>query len=445
MLKTTSRQASGLFVCLGVLLDLAQPAAASGFFISQQSVEGIGRATAGNAALARDASTVFFNPAGLTRLQEPQLVTGISLISPRVSIDNKGSTAATPGTLGAPVPFPGGGGGNTFERGMVPNAYFAYPVPGDRLWLGLGLSAPFGLTTRAPKGWFGRYDSLRSGLATVDFAPSAALRINDMLSLGGGIDIQYAQATLASAVPNPLAPGGPSAATDGRNRLQGDDWSVGFNIGVLITPRQDTRFGLHYRSAVTQRLDGHYDISELTGPLATFNGRFAAHADLDLPDIVSLAVAHEVSPGLTLAAEYQWFNWSRFREVRARYSADQPDVVVPQHYEDSFAVAIGGEYALSTALTVRGGFRYEQTPTRNRFRTTTVPEGDNYSLGVGLSYAVCEGVLLDLGAFATLFDNADIDLERQFFAGTPAESRVNIKAEAEMVSATVALGLRMAF
>lgn len=442
---TCHRRAGAALLCLGVVAALPPQAAASGFFIPHQGAAIVGRATAGGAAIARDASTIFTNPAGLTALNAPQIVTGMSAIAVHASIDDEGSTAATPGTLGAAAAYPGGGGGNPSESGLVPGTFLAYPVPGDRLWLGLGITAPWGLTTHAPKGWFGRYDSIRAGLVSIDIAPTAALRITDALSIGAGIDFQYASATLVSAVPDPFAPGGPSPASDGRSRLEGDDWGFGFNLGVLVTPRPDTRIGVHYRSGITQRLDGRYEVSDLSGPLAAFNGRFAAKADIDLPDVLSIAAAHEVAPGLTLLAEYQWFNWSRFAEVRGEYAQGQPDVVVPQRYQDSFAVAIGVEYAASEALTLRGGLRHEQTPTRNAYRSTSVPEGDNYSLGLGLSYALLEGVVLDLGGFVTVFEDAPIDLDRTFFAGTAAESRVNIKGDAEMFSAVLALGVRVAF
>jgi long-chain fatty acid transport protein len=445
MMTRAACRAGAVLAGLGLVAVVPRPATASGFYIAQQGVEGIGRAKAGNAAVVRDASTVFTNPAGLTALKAPQIVAGISSINPNVRIDNQGSTAATPGTLGAAAAYSGSIASNSAERALVPNAYLACPMPGDRLWLGLGISAPWGLSTHAPRGWFGRYDSVRTSLATVDIAPSAAVRITDALSIGAGIDIQYATATLSSAIPDPLAPGGPSASTDGRNRLQGDDWATGFNIGVLVTPRTDTRIGVHYRSAITQRLDGRYEVSDLSGPLAGFNGSFAAHADLALPDIVSVAVAHDVSPALTLLVEYQWFNWSRFSEVQGSYAADQPDIVIPQGYRDSSAVSVGAEYAWSEKLTLRGGFRYEQTPTRNRYRTTSVPEGDNYSVGLGLSYTLGGGVVLSLGAFATVFEDAPIDLDRTFFAGTPAESRVAIRGDAEMVSTSLVLGFSMAF
>ena len=47
---------------------------AAGFQLIEQSVSGMGAAYAGAAATAEDASTVYFNPAGLTHLEEPQAI-----------------------------------------------------------------------------------------------------------------------------------------------------------------------------------------------------------------------------------------------------------------------------------------------------------------------------------------------------------------------------------
>ena len=128
------------------LLAGAQPAAAAGFYIKEQSVTGLGRAFAGESAMSEDAGTIFFNPAGMTRLKGPEATAGIHLLLPRADLENRGSTA-TARTLAGTVtrPIGGGDGGNPYDPTPVPNAYFAYPVMNRDLWVGLGVSAPFGL------------------------------------------------------------------------------------------------------------------------------------------------------------------------------------------------------------------------------------------------------------------------------------------------------------
>lgn len=441
---TTRRWCSAGFLAL-VSGVMAGQAAAGGFYLSQQSPTQVGRGGAGGGAIGGDASVIYTNPAALTTLARPEISLGGSVLMPRVDFEDAGSTATTLGSGGAPVATGGPDAGNPYDPTLVPNFYFAYPVPGDRLWLGVGVSTPFGIGVKFPKGWFGRYDAIRSAFSTVDIAPTLAFKINEYVSLGGGVDIQYAKAHQTAAVPNPFAPGGPQVGSDGRSKLEGEDWSVGFNAGILITPHPSTRIGLHYRSGITQDLDGENTITGLSGPLAAANGRFSAEAQIDLPDIATLTAAHELTPGLTLFGEFQWFNWSRYQEIRGEFADGRPDVVLPQNYRDSIAAVIGAEYAVASDLTLRCGFRYETTPTRDNYRTTTVPDADNYSLGAGLTYTLFEGLKLDAAVFGTLWEDTEIDRTNTFFAGTPAETSTTVKARAESRSVTASIGLRYLF
>jgi len=428
------------------LATAAQAAEASGFYLTQQSVPGVGRATAGQVAVAEDASTVVSNPAGMTELGGAQVLAGVSVLLPKTSFDDRGSSAGTPGTGGGDVAYGGGSGGNPFGPEAPPHAYAALPVgAGSDLWLGIGIATPFGLSLDYGSDWFGRYDSIESSLATVDVAMAVAYRVMDGLSVGGGVNVQSLDVRLTSAIPDTLAAGGPTAATDGRSVLRGDDVSVGFNAGILAEPVAGTRIGIHYRSAITHTLKGRVKTSGLGGPLADANGSADARADIRLPDIVSAGVAQAVGPRLTLLGEAQWFNWSRFGEVRVRLRDGGGELVLPQDYEDAWAVAVGGEYRCSDDLDLRAGLRYETTPTSDRFRSTGVPEGNNFSAGVGLSYRVAGGMVVDLAAFHTRARAGNVSLSRTFFEGTPAEGTVEVKGRARTHATTAALGLRYRF
>lgn len=421
------------------------PAAASGFYLSQQSARSVGRAFAGQAAGADDAATVVANPAGMTNLGSAQAMAGTAVIFPETKFRNKGSTAATPGTLGASVAYGGDNGGNPFDPAIVPDLYAAVPLFDTSLWFGVGLTSPFGLSLDYGSGWFGRYDSVESSLTTLELAPAIAYRLSDGISIGAGLNVQTVDVRLTNAIPDTLAPGAPSVATDGRNRLQGDDVSVGFNVGLLVSPWPSTRIGAHYRSAINHDLDGDVRVSGLGGALAAANGRFDADAKLRLPDIVCVGVAQGIGERATVFADVQWFNWSRFNEVRVKLANASQDAVLPQDYSDSYAVSVGGEYAWRDDLTVRGGFRFETTPTSDRYRSTGVPEGRNYSVGAGVSYRPLRDLDIDVSLFHTRWERANVSLTREFFAGTPAAASVDVKGRAETSSTTAALGVRYRF
>jgi long-chain fatty acid transport protein len=445
MIGRATRGSVPALLSLATALLSPATAAAAGFYLSQQSIQGAGRGFAGGAALGRDASTAYTNPAALTRLETAEAVAGVSVISPHAGFSNRSSTAASPGTAGAAVGYGGGGLSNSYDPTPIPNFHVAVPVPGDRVWLGLAITSPFGIGVKFPKGWFGRYDAIRGDLRTIDVAPTVAVKISEHLSIGGGVDVQYADASQTAAIPDPFAPGGPTVATDGRSRLEGEDWSTGFNVGVLFTFSPDTRVGVHYRSGITHELEGENTVTGLTGPLAANNGRFSGTTDLDLPDIVAVAAAHDLAPDLTVSGEFQWFRWSRFEEIRAEFDNGGSDLAIPQNYRNSIALSVGADYAWNERLTTRAGFRYETSPVRDRFRTASVPDNDNYSLGLGVTYAAFDGLSVDLSVFGTIWEKTELDLQREFFVGTPAETRVDIEGRAESYSATFALGVRWIF
>jgi long-chain fatty acid transport protein len=426
------------FAC-GPLKDIQ----AGGFYVPQKGAIGVGLATAGDAARANDASTVFFNPAGMTLLGESVVQGGIDFLFPDVKIANTGSTAATPGTLGAALAY-AGSNGDAGKLTPIPNFYYVRPVSSD-LRFGFAVTAPFGLGLDYARDWFGRYDSIKSKLVTLDIAPSFAYRLSPSWSIGGGIDIQYADAELTNAIPDPLNPGGPSAATDGFARLTGDGWAAGFNVGAHYHPSPQTRVGLHYRSGMKHRLDGEATISGLAGPLAAANGTFSTETEFRLPPIASLGLAHQISSAWTLLAEVQWFGWSDFDEVRIRFENGAPDGVRPQRFRDTHSMAVGAEYKASDSWTLRGGVRLEKTPTVAEFRNTSIPDSDLRWFGFGASYRMSQRLAFDVGYVRASFKRADINLNLAFFGGTPVASTVNVRGRTDDKVDTLSLSLRYLF
>jgi len=416
------------------LLAGAQPAAAAGFYIKEQSVTGLGRAFAGESAMSEDAGTIFFNPAGMTRLKGPEATTGIHLLLPRADLENRGSTA-TARTLAGTVtrPISGGDGGNPYDPTPVPNAYFAYPVMNRDLWVGLGVSAPFGIANKYDAGWFGRYDSIESNLLTLDIAPSVAYKVLDWVSIGGGIDIQYADAKLSSA----FFTGSP---TDIISKVEGNDWSVGYNVGILFEPLPTVRVGFHYRSAIDHTLQGDAKLSRA----GTSLGDSSANADLDLPNIFAVGFAHDVTPDLTLMAEYNWYGWSNFKEIRIKRPGF-PDQVVPQNYQDTFSVAIGAQYRINETWTVRSGVQYDETPTVDGFRSTRTPDGDRYWLSAGLSYTVSDNFTVDMAYTHVFIDSGDINTTQPGATVPGVTLSTNTRATTEGSVDIVAAALRYKF
>lgn len=410
--------------------SVAQDAQAAGFYIKEQSITGLGRAFAGESAIGEDASTIFFNPAAMTELEGPQGIIGTHLLIPRSELTNEGSTIN-----GAPIS--GGNGGNPYDPTPVPNLYVAAPAMDGRVWFGLGVSAPFGLANSYDEGWFGRYDSTDTELVTIDIAPSLAVRATDWLSIGGGLDIQYADATLESKIATV-----PGVLPDGNFKLEGSEVTAGYNIGVLLKPLETTRIGVHYRSAITHSVEGTATFSDFTGPFAGLNGSRAASADLKLPDIFAVGIAHEVSPKLTLLAEYNWYGWSNFNEIRIRFDDGlSNDAATTQDYQDSFSIAVGAQYDVNETWTVRGGFQYDETPTTDAFRSTRTPDGNRYWLSAGATYRLNERFVIDAAYTHIFIEEESINLDFT----QPTGNVVNLRAKTEGSVDIVSVALRYNF
>jgi long-chain fatty acid transport protein len=376
----------GVFCAVALLPPRAN---AGGFFLQEQSVSASGRAFAGDAAAAEDASTIFYNPAGLTQLRGGmQAEAGLYLIAPESNLTDRGSTAAVG------VSPPTAVGGLSSDQGFNPQAtgdvYLAAPLRPD-LWIGLGITTPFGLQDNYQLNYFGRYDSTKTKLQTLDIAPTAAYAVNSWLSVGGGVDFQYANGALQNALPDPFAPGGPSPSTDGLFNATGNDWAVGFNAGVLAKPTDALRVGFSYRSGTEHSLKGNAT-SEIPGVVSSSQ---SATANFKLPDVASLGIAYNVTPMVTLLAQADYYGWSRFNQIRIAF-ADGTQQVVPENFKDTVGFSVGTEWKVSDRWTLRGGVEFDPTPTPNGARSTALPDSDRTWLALGASYEFTKRFGLDV-------------------------------------------------
>lgn len=351
-----------------VTLGAAQQADAAGFYIQEQSVSGLGNSFAGSAAQPRDASIIFYNPAGMTYLKGTNINVGVSVLIPKSEMTDKGSRMP----LGSPASS--GDGGNPYDPTPVPSAYISRQI-NDNFWIGLGVSAPFGLANDYDDGWFGRYDSTETELTTIDIAPSMAYKVNDQLSIGGSIFLQTADATLKNNL---------FGATEGRQTLEGDSMSLGWKLGILAEPWKGTRFGLDYRSEVTQELDGRL-ILEGTGA-AALTSNIAGRAKLHLPDISTFSVAHDLNERLTLLGSATYFSWSDFDKIEVKTTTGVPISSIEQNYQNTWAFSAGFDYKLNDAWTMRAGYQFDETPTTDEYRTSRTPDGDRHWFSLGGTY-----------------------------------------------------------
>lgn len=398
------------------LSAIPAPALAGGFYLQEQSPKETGRALSGGAAAGDDPSTIYFNPAAMTNLPGIQLSAGGVALMARAQQRNRGSSRSVPGSA-VQVPVVGGSGGNPFGKVIpVPSFYASAPIS-DRLWLGLGVNAPFGLKLEYADDFFGRYDALYTDLKTYNIQPSAAYRLTDTLSVGGGVDVQYVKVELTNALPQ-LSP----LLADGHARVKGDDWSVGWNAGLFFKSGA-TQVGVHYRSAISHGLKGEQMISGLLGPIAGANGTVDATAPLDLPDIATVSWTQSLTPRLRAMLTARWYNWSRFTAIAITPEGGSASVK-ELNYHDSYSFSAGGEYDVSEKLTLRAGTMFDRTPTNKQFLTARVPDGDRTWLSGGATWNFSPAFALNLSYAHVFVEEANIIRTDSYF---PAPATVSAR------------------
>jgi long-chain fatty acid transport protein len=410
---------------------LASTAAhSSGFALLEQSGSGLGTAFAGSGATANDATTMFFNPAGLVYVDSAQAI----VVPSGVSISSEFNNQASVPALGQAL---GGNGGDAGGWNLVPSAYLSMPLS-DQLAVGVGVNAPFGLKIEYDDGWIGRFQALKSEIKTTNINPTLAYRLNDRVSIGVGVNYQTIQAELTNAVnytavvgqglqqlvaANQIPAGAVSgliaanAGLEGHARVRGDDHAFGYNLGVMFDLSDTTRVALAYRSSLDYELEGS---ASFVSPTATnpsgaaiiaaataLNGELAtggATVDLELPDSALLSLRQGVGDKIELLADIAWTDWSSVQELRVVRNSGVTLSVTPEEWEDTWRFALGGTYALGPQVKFRAGVAYDQTPVPDSTRTPRLPDVDRTWVAVGAHWQQSDLLGLDFG-YAHLFSD----------------------------------------
>ena len=389
-------------------------ASAAGFALIEQSASGIGNAFAGSAATAEDASTVFYNPAGMSRLEGMQVTVGGHLIDLSAKFSNSGSSKPA-----AIVTNPlGGNGGDAGGIAVVPNLYFVMPI-GDRVNFGVGVNAPFGLVTEYDDDWAGRFQGIKSDLMAININPAISLKVSDSFSIGAGVNYQRLDVELTNAVV--LGPN-----TEGRAKLKADDDAWGWNVGVLFLPTSSTKIGASYRSKLDYTLDGTTTVTFLNGaPVSAASG--PTTADVTLPDSFSLSLAQRLSDQWEFLADATYTRWSKINRINIVNSTNGTlrDSLVLD-FDNSWRYSIGANYKLNDSWTLKGGLALDQTPVKGATtRSVRLPDNDRTWVSLGAAMKIMQNGRLDMGYSHLFIKDADINFTRSqqapgFTTPTPA-------------------------
>jgi long-chain fatty acid transport protein len=414
------------------LAAMAGSAGAAGFAIGTQNASGIGNAYAGASATAEDASTIFYNPAGMTRLPGRQAVGSLVVLKPEVKFSSDSSRTSLPPLITTGLTDNGGDAG---DWGFVPGGYLSWQLT-PNLWAGIGVSAPFGLKTEYDSSWVGRFHAIKSEVLTVNINPSIAWKVNEMFSVGAGVNLMYIDAELTNSVDYSaiaFAQGGgaalgalavpgacPGAVTgvappaggsncEGVAKLKADDWAWGWNLGAMINLSPATRIGLAYRSTVTQKLEGDVSFSNRPALLAAGLPNGGVNSEIKLPDMASVGFAHAFGRFQVLA-DYTWTGWDSIQNLTIRRSSGAQLTNTPLRFKNSWRIGLGVNYQLDDQWKLRFGTAYDKTPVQDEFRTPRLPDESRIWLALGAQWQFSKQGALDFGYAHEFIDDASSQL-----------------------------------
>lgn len=397
-------------ICALAVVVAAASLHAGAWKLEVQGGRALGAAYAGG--LVGDASTVWFNPAGMTLLDHTTITAGAPVIDLSIRYRDTVSTSL----LGRPVTGP-----RTRQGGAVvavPHLYYVRPI-GERLRFGFGFNTPFGLGTDYGETWVGRYQAVETRFVLYNLNPSLALKISDHLSVGAGLNLQYIDAAFSTMIDFgsigfasglPLAP----QQHDGKIEVTGDDWAVGYNAGIVWQPFEATRLGVAYRSETHADISGtaRFDVPDeaqlLTAGGAVFR-ETGARTSLLMPESWAFDVRHAMTPRLTLLGNASWTRWSPFEKLSIAFENPmQPSVEQSTEWNDVWRTSFGAEYSLTDRLTARAGYAVEQSPVPDSTREPRVPEADHTWYTAGATWSISPRTDLDFFLVHLRTDDAPI-------------------------------------
>ncbi|MCQ4281016.1 outer membrane protein transport protein [Pseudomonas stutzeri] len=381
---------------------LSTQAMAAGFALNEQSISGMGTSFAGRSSSADDASTLFGNPAGMSRLKREEVSFGMAAINANTDISDASAASPQIQQLGnARVPFDGSNDGDMVPFTAVPMGYYVKPID-DKWAVGVGVYVPFGVIADYESGFQGRYHGDYSEVRVITVQPTVSYRFNEKLSVGFGPTINRIDGELQSATINPLSLG----SNDGRVKVKGDDTAVGFNAGILYELTPHTRMGLAYRSKVEYTLEGDTELKEGFNQLG-MAGTYDASLDLTTPEAIDVSVTHELNDQWTMYAGAMLTRWSRFEAIvienEGLPSGSLNPIIEEQDWHDTWSYALGAAYKVNKEWTLRTGLAFDQSPTNNTHRSPRIPTGDRTAVSFGLAWNPSDDVTVDL-AYSYLWE-----------------------------------------
>lgn len=394
------------------MLLAAGGANAAAFQLAEVSTSGLGRAYAGEAAIADNASVVATNPALMSLFKTAQFSTGGVYIDSRINMNGDVDAYLQSGVMKF-TKYGSASQRNVVPGAFVPNLYFVAPV-NDKFALGAGMNVNFGLKSEYDDSYDAGIFGGKTDLTAINLNLSGAYRVTEGLSLGLGVNAVYAKAQVernagiitdsiqdqqikrALTTVDPQTKIHEYLTSKDKSVVSLQDraaWGFGWNAGVMYQFNEANRIGLAYHSKV--------DI-DFTDRTATSLGKKdivagkTGNLTFTLPDYLELSGFHQLTDKFAVHYSYKYTHWSRLTKLHASYENGEKAFDKELQYSNNSRVALGASYNLDEKLTLRAGIAYDQAASRHQ-RSAAIPDTDRTWYSLGGTYKFTPNLSVDLG------------------------------------------------
>ncbi|HHE3606084.1 TPA: outer membrane protein transport protein [Pasteurella multocida] len=380
------------------LAVVAGSASAAAFQLAEVSTSGLGRAYAGEAAIADNAAVVATNPALMSLLKQPEISVGAIYVDPNINLTS---------------PMPGFAYKNIAPNALVPTVYGVYPI-NEKFAVGGGLNVNYGLATEFDDKYAGGFLGGKTDLTAINFNLSGAYRVTDKFSVGLGLNAVHAKAKLERYAGVALKQkaqlltqqGGQGAALAPVlkalpantivSKLQGDKWGFGWNVGLVYEFNDTNRVGIAYHSQVDINFKGQYSNQLPLVAKGLAGQEISGTLHLPLPAYWEISGYHKMTDRFAMHYSYKYTQWSKFKELRAKGTDGKTLFSKTEEFRDSSRIALGASYDVTDALTVRTGIAYDESAA-DEHNTISIPDTDRTWFSVGATYRFTPNVSIDAG------------------------------------------------
>ncbi|MUK68538.1 outer membrane protein transport protein [Aliivibrio fischeri] len=399
-------------VALGLLGSVASSnTMAAGFQLAEYSATGLGRAYAGEAAIADGADAQWRNVAMLTYLEGTQVSVGGIYVNPNIDVEGStdGSKSPIPG-----IPNTTTKSNDFANDAFIPNLYVSHRV-NQQLAIGFAVGTNYGMETDLGDDFTATNFGNEASVLTKEVNVNMAYQINQQFSVGGGVRYVMGEGSFGAIAPKQM---GPAAGTT-LKYMEGTDEAWGWQVGTAWQINDANRIGFSYKSEVKLELTGHAEgMGFGLAPTQRKNGSM----ELVMPATAELASYHQLNDKIAIHASFNWTDWSAFEKLEAQFNDGTSSMVKEENWEDNYRLAIGGTYQLDQKLTLRSGIAYDTSAVSDKNRTITIPETDRLWLSIGAGYDWSKNLSLDAGFTYIVAKDAPITESRGYESDDAAQA-----------------------